>query len=92
MSNLRSMDLFGIQEEARRLSLENEALRDTISCVREALEDFRKVPEGTAFQEARMARYIGKISGIVGAAEANVAWALEHGYAADHRVKKSPGC
>ena len=39
MSNIRSMDLFGIQEEARRLKLENAALRDTISCIQEDREE-----------------------------------------------------
>ncbi len=89
MSNIRSMDLFGIQEEARRLSLENAALRDTVRCIQEVLEEFKQ--DRNPFRENRMARYLGLLTGIASVAEANVAWALEHGYAVDHRVKKSPG-
>ncbi len=88
MSNIRSMDLFGIQEEARRLSLENAALRDTVRCIQEVLEEFKQ--DRNPFRENRMARYLGLLTGIASVAEANVAWALEHGYAVDHRVKKSP--
>lgn len=89
MSNIRSMDLFGIQEEARRLKLENAALRDTISCMQEVLEEFKQ--DRNPFRENRMALYLGQLTGIASMAETNVAWALEHGYAVDHRVKKSPG-
>jgi len=90
MSDLRLMNMSGIQEEARRLRLENAALRDTISCIQEALDEFKQ--DGDPFRESRMAQYLGRITGIAGRAEANVAWALEHGYAADHRTRKSPGC
>ena len=90
MSDLRSVDLSGVQEEARRLKLENAAQRDTISCIQEALDEFKQ--DGNPFRESRMAQYLGRITGIAGRAEANVAWALEHGYAVDHRAKKSPGC
>ena len=89
MSNIRSMDLFGIQEEARRLKLENAALRDTISCMQEVLDEFKQ--DRNPFRENRMAQYLGQLTGIASMAETNVAWALEHGYAVDHRVKKSPG-